>query len=1102
LIAAGRPPEEADAASALVAAHYDARAARFGGAKGTAQELYTAEAPQIEAAAKGRKGEAGRTVIDDGQATIRLMQTADASTFIHETGHAWLEELMGDARDERAPGELRGDAKTTLNWLGLDVDADSIPTRAHEKFARGFERYLMEGRAPAAGLARVFDQFKQWLTQIYQTVARLRSPITDDIRHVYDRLLAVPGREPVIGADMEIPRNFADEHEALVDQTTPEMAHGAAERVRAEADRVASERDPEVHDELVGRRADPGISATETAGRPPEGGGPGGDGAAAGPRPNAAPAPEPAGAVGAGRGETAPQGAGMVATAERPFEPAGAPAETRFSDKAGNIRLDLLGTPDDVNQAIRDTAAANEGFIGARRGVISDPEALRLADALGMDASDLNRRKIGQAFNAEQVVAARKLLIQSATAVRDIAAKAAVSVADADVVAFATAMDRHRLIQEQVSGITAEAGRALRAFRDMEGMKEAEAISGLVEEATGRTLFQWRRIAQAAAQLSTPGQVSKLIANSQKTGFFDWLQSYWVNAKISGPATHGTYMVGNSLLGLFKATAETTAQAAIGAVREAIAGTSGTRAVMGEIPAQLYAMMGRAPIDAWQASWSAFLANETVQLPGERIAPGTAYGKGAIPGVAGTVLQAPSRVVTGLHSFTRVFSYETSIAGQAYRVATHEGLTGNAFEARVNQLTTSPTQEMMAEAIENANENAMMRRSPFGALSSIINRATNWGVEMPDIPTPFGAVPMGTLRPFKYIDPFVRISSNVLDSSIVRRTPFGLLSPQVRADLSGANGARAFDQAAGRMLAGTMFYAAAGGLAYQGLITGSGPDDPRKAAMLRMTGWMPHALKIGDVYYDAHRLGVLGMQLGIAGDLAHMAHHMSQDDLATVASEAVFAFAHNILDESFVRGPAEAMRALTDHDRYGAAYVRNFLSGFVPFDVGASQIARVIDPYTRQARTTMDAIKRKIPWESETLQPMRDIWGEPMPNRESVVPGLTAIYESKVNNDPVNQRMVALGMGPAWPERKIRGIELTPQQYDDYSRSAGRLAKMQLDKIVTSPGFAQSPEAAQREVISKTITGAREASRAPIMMQNNGAILKQAAQNRSAGLHR
>lgn len=1101
LVAAGRPAEEANAAAALVAAHYDARAARFDGALGSASDLYQAEAPAIEAATGGRAGASGSTVLKDGEATIRLMGRADASTFIHETGHTWLEELMRDAAHEAAPEDLTRDAAAVRGWLGVG-EGEAIPTRAHEKFARGFERYLMEGRAPSRNLATIFDQFKQWLTQIYQTVARLRSPITDDIRGVYDRLLALPNREPVIAEDMTIPRNFADEHEELAERAAPEVAHGAAERVRAEADRKALEEAPEVHDELNGRQPEPRSAGAEAPGNAPAGGEPGGHGPAPEPVAAATGAPEPTGAQRAGGNEAAPQGTGVgAATAERndPERPLPEP-DSRFIDRAGNIRLDLLGTPEDINQVIRDAASENDEFFGQRRGVIPDAEALRLADALGMDVAQLNLRKIGQAFNAEEVIAARKLLVQSATAVRDAMAKAAIGT-DQDLMAYAMAKDRHRMIQGQVAGVTAEAGRALRAFRDMEGMQEAKQIGQFLEDATGRTLFQLRREATKGAALDTPSKVSKFVADSEKTGFFDWLQSYFVNALISGLATHGTYAIGNTLLALFKATAETGAQAAVGLARQAITGEAPT-VRFGEIPAQLYGMM-KGQRDGWRAAWDAFRTDQTVALPGEKIAAGTSFRTGVIPNPEiggakipiGTVLESPSRMVAAIHSLSRTVSYEGSVAGQAYRIAANEGRTGDDLARRINQLTTTPTDEMMAAAVGEANETALMQRAPYRGFTSAVQRLTNFGVPLGDA----GPLPLGTLRPLKFVDPFVAISTNVIKSAIVQRTPVGLFSREIRADLSGANGTAAFDRAAGRMLAGTSFYLMAGGLAAEGLITGSEPDDFRKAMMLRMTGWQAHSVKIGDTYYAANRLGVLGMALGIAADLYDVAHKAASEDLSTATAAAVHAFSQNILDESFMRGPSDLIRALTEHERYGPAFVRNFLSSFVPFSVGAAQIARTIDPYTRQARTITDAMLRKIPFESERLFPYRDIWGEPMPNHESLVPGVTAIYESRVNNDPVNQRMVALGMGATQPPRKIRGVALTDGQYDDYSRIAGRLAKTRLDRIVTAPGFSQMPEIAQREVISKTISGARRAAQSLVMMRNPE-IIQQAITAKTAGI--
>ena len=1104
LVAAGRPPEEADAAAALLAAHYDARAAWFDGALGTPEELYAREAPTVQAGA-GRGAVAGQTVLRDGQATIRLMGRADASTFIHETGHAWLEEMMRDAAHDLAPDDLKADASSVRNWIGVG-EGDTIPTRAHEKFARGFERYMMEGHAPSTNLARVFDRFKQWLTQIYQTVGRLRSPITDDIRNVFDRMLALPGREPVIAPDMTIPEDFAAEHEALADRTPPEVAAGAADRVRAEADRVALEKAPEVYDELGGRSS--GTSG-EAGGNAPADIGPDRNGPAAGPAGGTPPALEPVGAERPRGAEAAAQGHGLAPAAGDANATLPRADDSPLVDRAGNIRLDLLGTPGDVSQVIRDAAAENNEFLGARRGVISDAEVLRLADALGMSPQDLDRRRLGQAFNAEQVTAARKLLVQSASAVHAAMQKAAIG-GEQDLMAYAMAKDRHRMIQEQIAGLTAEAGRALRAFAQRpEGMAQAEQIGAFLQEATGRTLNQLRREAAKGAALDTPSKVSKFVADSEKTGVFDWVQSWFINALISGPATHGTYAIGNTLLALFKATAETGTQALVGAAREVITGETGTERVLaGEIPAQLYGMMTR---NGWRAAWQAFRTDQTVSLPGEELGPSYAMQRqhiipnpevGGIKIPIGTVIESPSRLVGAIHSFTRTTSYESSIAAQAYRTAAREGLTGDRLAARINFLTERPTDEMMAAAVKEANENALMQRPAYGSMTAAIQRITNAGFAVPNIPLPGGhSIPMGTLRPLKFVDPFVAISSNIMKSAIVQRTPLGLLSPEMRADLSGANGTLAFDRSAGRMLAGTSFYLMAGGLAAEGLITGSEPDDYRKAMMKRMTGWQAHSVKIGDMYYQANRLGVLGMAVGIAADLYGVAHEAATEDFSTAASSAVHAFSQNILDESFMRGPSELVQAITDHERYGPAFVRSFLSSFVPFSVGAAQIARTIDPYTRQARTITDAMLRKIPWESETLYPMRDIWGERMPNRESPIPGVTAIYESKINNDPVNQRMVALGMGPALPERKIRGVELTEGQYDDYSRIAGRLAKLRLDQIVPSPGFAQMPETAQREIISRTISGAREAARGMLMMQNPS-IVQQAVAAKKAALER
>lgn len=130
----------------------------------------------------------GRITLSEGEAIIDLFKTADQSTFMHESGHLWLDELMRDAEHPNAPQQLTRDRDTVLRWLGVDKPGD-IGVEQHEKWARGFEQYLASGKAPSSALAKAFDAFKQWLTEIYRAIGGLPE-ISPEVRGVMDRLLA------------------------------------------------------------------------------------------------------------------------------------------------------------------------------------------------------------------------------------------------------------------------------------------------------------------------------------------------------------------------------------------------------------------------------------------------------------------------------------------------------------------------------------------------------------------------------------------------------------------------------------------------------------------------------------------------------------------------------------------------------------------------------------------------------------------------------------------------------------------------------------------------------------------------------------------------
>lgn len=136
---------------------------------------------------QGRRG-----AYDPATRTIALLQAADLSTFLHESAHHYLEVMIATADESTA---VAGDLKAIFDYLGTTREAWSTMSLEekrpyHETFARSFEAYLFEGRAPSPQLQGVFARFRSWLLEVYKTLAALQVELRPEIREVFDRMLA------------------------------------------------------------------------------------------------------------------------------------------------------------------------------------------------------------------------------------------------------------------------------------------------------------------------------------------------------------------------------------------------------------------------------------------------------------------------------------------------------------------------------------------------------------------------------------------------------------------------------------------------------------------------------------------------------------------------------------------------------------------------------------------------------------------------------------------------------------------------------------------------------------------------------------------------
>ena len=170
---------------------------------------------------------------------IHLFEAANQSTLLHEAAHWWLsmlDDMYHDpelqrraetdeglkktlakvARDRAAirmwgmsspsaTAEYKG-TKLQKEFAGYEKDILKNPTDREaqeryiqERFARGFERYLMTGEAPTKELRDVFRRFKSWLIDLYKTTKAIaKNPANalglkeppQEIRDIFDHMVA------------------------------------------------------------------------------------------------------------------------------------------------------------------------------------------------------------------------------------------------------------------------------------------------------------------------------------------------------------------------------------------------------------------------------------------------------------------------------------------------------------------------------------------------------------------------------------------------------------------------------------------------------------------------------------------------------------------------------------------------------------------------------------------------------------------------------------------------------------------------------------------------------------------------------------------------
>lgn len=170
---------------------------------------------------------------------LHVFEAANQSTVVHESAHWWLSMLNNIAADPELKELAKEDKVLAATLQKAQKDRDAIRAWAsyypdvmkeykgtliekefkeyeaaikkdpenkelqerfiQERFARGFERYLLTGKAPTKELRGTFRRFKKWLINLYKTTKEiiknpenylgLKDP-SDEVKEIFDHMMA------------------------------------------------------------------------------------------------------------------------------------------------------------------------------------------------------------------------------------------------------------------------------------------------------------------------------------------------------------------------------------------------------------------------------------------------------------------------------------------------------------------------------------------------------------------------------------------------------------------------------------------------------------------------------------------------------------------------------------------------------------------------------------------------------------------------------------------------------------------------------------------------------------------------------------------------
>ncbi|MES9824717.1 MAG: hypothetical protein ABW127_09840 [Candidatus Thiodiazotropha endolucinida] len=575
---------------------------------------------------------------------------------------------------------------------------------------------------------------------------------------------------------------------------------------------------------------------------------------------------------------------------------------------------------------------------------------------------------------------------------------------------------------------------------------------------------------------------------------------YFINALLSHPKTHMVNMTSNFLqanvMGM-----ERLAGAALQFDGEGIS----------QHGYHMYYLYRHAH-ESLRAAKASFLKKDNILDSGHRVLDTDMQGRHVIPGMAGEVIRTPTRFLQAEDEFFKQAGYRAAWGAKLARDALSRGL--NAKQVAVY------VENNFQKGFDATGRGIDEESLEFARISTFTNDLGSFGQWVQN-----GANTYPLLR---VVLPFVRTPTNIIKQWAQRSIILTPLQKQFRDDYA-AGGARR-QQAIGKLVTGSSLYVLASQLAmpteeydeesgahYLSMrLTGGGPNDHVLRSRMYEMGWRPYSIRNtnskGEVeYIEYSRYDPLAIFLGIVADTVEISEVLPRTDQDTIAGQLLAAVSKNITSKTYLQGLSNVIEIVQGSEPHKIQRILH--------QQAASEVPNILkiantDEHFRDVRSTLDAIRNRLPGFSSDLPAKRNIFGEKTLKPESFYGGIFPSTHSMLSNSVAKRELGRLSYMTGQRFLPIptvyNGVNLLDHNNHDSSMNAydawndaiamplngtGDTLLQAITKVINNSSYSSLNDEQRADSIKEVIAKHRASARAT-MLADYPAIREAARKNR------